>query len=510
MKILTAQQTRECDAFTIKSSKISSWNLMERAASRCAEWISKRLNRSYQFVIVCGTGNNGGDGLAISRMLLESGYSCTTWIVQSNGSRTPDNEINLMALEKLNSAKIHFLDEADFPLIESEQTIIIDALFGSGLNRPLEGIYANLVSHLNAQNADRIAIDIPSGLFADAAPIEDSVIFNADHTLSFQLYKRSFLHPEGGIFTGEIHLLDIGLARDFIQNTDTSFEILDANLAKKLHKIRNPFSHKGSFGTALIAAGQRGMMGAATLSVTAALRSGAGKVMALIPNRGLDIVQTSIPEATCFVAGIDYLSDLSSTSDSKTLDLGEFQSIAIGPGIGTHYETASFIKQLLDQSIENLILDADALNILAENKSWLQELPENTIITPHPGEFARLFGPSKNSFNQLDLAREKAQELGLIIILKGHRTSINTPEGMTYYNISGNSGMATGGSGDVLTGIIAGLLAQRYNPLESAQLGVYLHGVAGDFAAQSTSQESMIASDIIPNLGAAFRSITRY
>ncbi|HAC14862.1 MAG TPA: bifunctional ADP-dependent NAD(P)H-hydrate dehydratase/NAD(P)H-hydrate epimerase [Bacteroidetes bacterium] len=510
MKILSAQQIRACDEFTIKSTGINSWDLMERAASRCAEWISKRLNRSYQFVIVCGSGNNGGDGLAISRMLLESGYSCTTWIVQSNGSRTPDNDINLKALEKLDSANIHYINEADFPLIDSEQTIIIDALFGSGLNRPLEGIYAILVSHLNAQSATRIAIDIPSGLQADSCPAPTDVVFNADHTLSFQLHKRSFLHPEGGIFAGEVHILDIGLDANFMQNAASVYATLDANFAKSIHRLRDPFAHKGTFGTVLMAAGQRGMMGAATLSVTAALRSGAGKVVAMIPNHGLDIVQSVIPEATCFVAGVNHLSDQSSNTDSKTIDIGEFEAIAIGPGIGTHPETAEFIGQILSQATDPLILDADALNLLAENPEWLNSMPKNSILTPHPGEFIRLFGPTTNSFDQLEMARKKAKELGLIIVLKGHYTTINTPDGYTFYNMTGNAGMATGGSGDVLTGVIAGLHSQGYTPTEAAQLGVYLHGYAGDLAVQTGSQESIIASDIIANLGAAFRSVTRY
>ncbi len=508
-KILTSDQIRACDQATIRNQNIDSTDLMERAALECTNWISKRLNRSYSFHIFCGPGNNGGDGLAISRLLSESGYSCTAYVHRTE-SRSTDCQFNLDRLISSHPDSVIYIDEGDLPDISTGRNILIDALFGSGLNRPIQGFYARIIDFINTQSGLRIAIDIPSGLYADKAPVSDSVIFKADHTLSFQLVKRSFLHPESAHYTGEVHLLNIDLDKNFIELANTEYYYLDADSIKQLYKSRNPFGHKGTYGNALIVTGQYGMMGAATLTCRASMKSGVGKATALIPACGINILQTAAPEVTCITAGSNYISNVSHDGHSRTLDLSEYTSVALGPGIGKNSETALFISEIIDEATDPMILDADALNIIAEHKEWLTKIPANSIITPHPREFSRLFGDTANSFDQLELARRMATELGIVIVLKGHHTTINLPDGSTFYNMTGNAGLATGGSGDVLTGIIAGLLAQGYLPEEAAKLGVWIHGKAADLAIRSESVESLIASDIITYLGEAFKSITPY
>lgn len=508
-KILTIEQIRTCDAETIRIQNIKPIDLMERAASECTNWISKRLNRSYTFHIFCGPGNNGGDGLAISRMLTQAGYTCKTYATHSE-NRSHDCQINLDRLISSHPESVVFLDDQILPEITPGRNIFVEALFGSGLNRPIQGPSKNLIELLNQQTGLRIAIDIPGGLHSDMAPTPDTTIFKADHTLSFQLIKRSFLHRESVQFTGEVHLLDIQLDRNFIDSAETDYHYLDTDSLKKVYSPRNPFDHKGTYGNALIAAGQYGMMGAAILASRASMKSGAGKTISLIPACGLNSLQSATPEVTCITAGSNHLSNVSHDGHSRTLDLSEFTSIAIGPGIGTDSETAGFMFQIIEEATDPMILDADALNILAEHRDWLNKLPPHTIITPHPGEFRRLFGETTNSFDQLDLARQKAAEHNIIIVLKGHHTTINLPDGTTWYNMTGNAGMATGGSGDVLTGILAGLLAQGYSPEATAKIAVWIHGYAADLALRTESVESLIASDIVTHLGAAFKSITPY
>jgi hydroxyethylthiazole kinase-like uncharacterized protein yjeF len=505
MKLLSASQIRSADATTITEQGISSLELMERAAYGCAEWVMKRLNRSYSFVIVCGSGNNGGDGLAMARILHENGYSIRVWVVNFSTSRSSDNASNLSRLSSLAPELISVIeDPANLPIMP-ENAFLVDTVFGSGLSRPLSGDFAELISSFNELPAQRIAIDVPSGLSCDALPSSSHTVFRADHTLCFQQYKRSFLHPEAGPLTGEVHLIDIGLSKTAFQQSQTPFRTQSRAEIMPLHRLRSDFAHKGSCGHALLAAGSRNMMGAAMLSGKAALRSGAGKVSLWIPS-GSQLIHQSVPEA--LVITNDTQPHFESTSEIP--DMSSFQAIGIGPGIGTYPDTESWFEQVLGQVTSPLVLDADALNILAKRPDLIPKLPPNTILTPHPGEFSRLFGVQSDSIKAADYALELAVNHQLVIVLKGRHTTISCPDGNQYYNLSGNSGMATAGTGDVLTGVITGLLAQGYPPVDAARLGVYLHGHAGDLALQSGSRESLIASDIIAHLGAAFRYVTKY
>ncbi|MBK6384094.1 MAG: NAD(P)H-hydrate dehydratase [Chitinophagaceae bacterium] len=500
MKIFSAEEIRLWDQYTIEHEPILSIDLMERAAAKCANWLLQQYPDAVSFVILCGKGNNGGDGLAIARILMENKYPVSIYILEFGHKGTEDFQTNLARLNKLSNHDIHFIQTAkNFPHLQQGQ-IIIDALFGSGLNRNLEGFTADLVQHINNGGNEIISIDIPSGLFVDRSS-KDAISIHADHTLSFQCYKPAFLFAENEESVGEIHILDIGLHHDYYQSVVNQFELLDDAIIHSIYKPRKKFSHKGTYGHALLVAGSYGKIGAAILSAKACLRSGVGLLTCHIPACGYNILQTSVPEAMV-------TTDFNSSFLTKVEDdLTKYDSIGIGPGIGTAAETKMMLPEILNSYRNPLILDADALNIMARQKDLLKLIPAGSILTPHPKEFERLFGETHTDFDRVSLALQKARELNCIIVLKGHHTFIATPDGKGFFNSTGNPGMATAGSGDVLTGILTGLLAQGYSSAATAILGVYLHGSAGDIAAKQLSNEALIAGDIIETLGAAFSSL---
>jgi ADP-dependent NAD(P)H-hydrate dehydratase / NAD(P)H-hydrate epimerase len=497
MKIFSTAQIKQWDVFTIKNEPISSVDLMERAATACYNWLIGKNFGRFHFRIFCGKGNNGGDGLAIARLLIQNNCKATVYILEFGNIGADDFQANLARLHEC-STDIHFIQSPDFfPSINNDD-VIIDALYGTGLNKPLDGISAALVNHINNSDAIKISIDLPSGLFADKSSIGNSIV-KANHTLSFQNYKLAFLLPENENYCGEVHLLHIGLNTSFEENEWANFESTDEAMIKAIYKPRSKFANKGTYGHAALLCGSKGMMGAAVLSSLACLRSGVGKLTAYIPECGYDIIQTAVPEAMAFVAGEDYL--------SSATEIENFNAIGIGPGIGIHQSHKKLLAGIFEKVRTPMVIDADALNIIAANKELLNCIPPQSIITPHPKEFERLFGKTENDFERLILAETKSKELNIYIVLKGHYSFISTPHGTGYFNSTGNAGMATAGSGDVLTGIITGLLAQGYSPLESALSGVYLHGLAGDFAAAACSQEAMVAGDIIKGIGESFKTL---
>jgi hydroxyethylthiazole kinase-like uncharacterized protein yjeF len=492
VKIYTAHQIREWDNYTIKNEPISSFHLMERAAQTCTDWIIKNELDHKPIKIFCGKGNNGGDGLAIARQLAEQGISSRVYILEFGHLGSDDFQANLHLLHQY-TADISFIQqETSFPVIKKED-IVIDALYGSGLNRRLEGLSAALVQHINSAAALVIAIDLPSGMFADQSSLESTVV-KASFTLTFQTYKLCFLLPENEHLTGKVEVFDIGLHPQYTSEVLPKYELIDSQFIKHIYKPRNNFSHKGTYGHALIVAGSKGKMGAAYLASKACLRSGCGLLTCLIPDIGLDVLQTSLPEAMCIT-----------TENTKAVDYNAYASIAMGPGLGSDKE--DLLKGVLNSYSKSIVIDAEGLNILSRNKELLVHLPKGSILTPHPKEYERLFGATKNNFDRLENAMMNAKRLQAYILIKGHHSFIACPEGCGFFNSTGNAGMATAGSGDVLTGIITGLLAQSYSSLEAIVLGVYLHGLAGDIAANVTSQEAMIAGDIIENLGTAFHQI---
>ncbi|MBP6687023.1 MAG: NAD(P)H-hydrate dehydratase [Lacibacter sp.] len=488
MKMFTANQIRAWDAYTIAQEPVASIDLMERAAVACSNWILQHHFSKKKLHIFCGKGNNGGDGLAIARLLLQKSISVIVYIFETGAKGTDDFQHNLERLHKL-TKEIHFIQSTEFFPVLTADDVAIDALLGTGLNKPLEGLMLQLVEHISNSPATVISIDIPTGMFADTS-CKEYACTRADHTLSFQVYKPCFLMQENADWFGEVHLLDIGLHPAYYHETIAYHQLIDQEIITSIYKKRKPFSHKGMYGHALIIAGSYGKNGAAVLAAKAALRSGAGLLTVHTPKCGYTVLQSIVPEA---MLETDVEEQHLSTLPT---DISGYSSIGIGPGIGLHEQTAELLMNLLHTAHQPMVLDADALNLLSIKKDLTEHLHEECILTPHPKEFERLFGKTANDFERKELAQKKAEELNCVIVLKGHHTFIASPNGDAWFNNTGNAGMATAGSGDVLTGILTGLLAQGYNAEEAAVLGVYIHGAAGDFAAQHLSQEAMMAGDI--------------
>jgi NAD(P)H-hydrate epimerase len=499
MKILKADQIRSWDQYTIEHEPIASIDLMERAATKCFEWLDNNGWFVHSFAVFCGKGNNGGDGLAIARMLAIGACKVSVYILEFGHRGTEDFQTNLAKLHLYPSVDIHFIqDENNFHSLAKE-TVVIDALFGSGLTRPPDGITSSLIDHINDSGCSVIAIDVPSGMSVDQTSKGNKIV-KANYTLSFQCYKLAFLVAENAAFIGEVVILDIGLLPEFLSSLDTNFELIDRPIIRSIYKPRNRFAHKGNFGHAIIIAGSYGKIGAAVLSAKACLRSGVGLLTCFIPQCGYEILQTSVSEAMV-------MTDTNSSVMTKIDDdILKYDSIGIGPGLGTASETRTAVKELLAVYKKPIVLDADALNGLAMEKT-LPSFAPGSVLTPHPKEFERLFGESKNDFERIEKALQNAKSLNCSIVLKGHHTFIATASGKGYFNNTGNAGMATAGSGDVLTGMITGLLAQEYSSEEASILAVYLHGLSGDMAAKEFSKEAMIAGDIIENIGKAFKQL---
>ncbi len=501
MKILSVDQIRQADAFTIENEPIASDALMERAAEKIFEWIRKRLQPQTEVVIFSGVGNNGGDGLVLARLLAKDNYKVTAYLIKFSDKLSSDCQLNATRLKALDESLLVEVSEiSELPGI-SQEAIVVDALFGSGLNKPAKGLAAACMQTINEAENVVIAVDIPSGLYADQPinPKTDTIV-RADYTLSFQFPKLAFFLPENDVYVGRWEVLPIGLHPLYINEVKAAYHLVELELLKPWWKHRPKFSHKGSFGHVLLLAGSATKTGAAVLAAKACMRTGPGLLHVHLPQKACLPMQAAFPEAMISVdAHQQHLSELP--------DLTPYDVVAAGPGLGTADETANALKLLIQQFKQPLVLDADALNIIAENKTWLAFLPKQTILTPHPKEFERLAGKWQNSFERLTLQKELSVRFGLIIVLKGSYTCVSMPDGKCYFNPTGNPGMATAGSGDVLTGMIAGLLAQGYSPAKAALLAVYLHGMAGDFAAEELGMESMLASDIINSIPKAINRI---
>ncbi len=495
MKILTAQQIREADAYTIAHEPISSSDLMDRAAAACFDWLTKEYNNQQTFSVFCGVGNNGGDGLVIARLLASKNLKVKVFIVEFSKKYSEDFIVNLKKIKK-STAEICFLTEENPWVTLDQNTLLIDAIFGSGLNKPIGGFVVDVIKKLI--NYPIVSIDIPSGLFTEDNThntIEN--IVHAKYTLTFQQPKLAMLFPQNNWFCGEMVVLPIGIHPKFLSEVETPYCYVTKSDVKGWLIPRTKFSHKGTFGHALIIAGSKGKMGAAVLSAKACIRAGVGLLTMHIPNGGLTILQTSVPEAMCLTS---YENDVI----ADVPDISLYSSIGIGPGIGMDKSTQGALKLLIQNSNFPMVLDADALNILSENKTWLAFLPKESILTPHPKEFERLAGKWNTDEERLKMQMNFSIKNQVFVVLKGACTSVSTPQGKVFINSSGNPGMATGGSGDALTGIITSLLAQGYQPERAAVLGVYLHGLAGDLAMEKVGGQSLIASDIIEFISQAY------
>ena len=501
MKLFLTNQIKKLDAYTIKHEPVDSIDLMERAAQAFTDAFCRRFQEHRRIIVFAGQGNNGGDALAIARMLHLKDYPVESYLF-NKGDLSSDCLTNKERLLKLPQIRFTEVKSGAFtPPDLGENDIVIDGLFGSGLNKPLEGGFAAIVKYINESKSTVVSIDMPSGLLGEdnSTNSVDSII-KADYTYTFQFPKLSFLLPENEHYVGNMEVLDIDLHPKGMEEIFSPYHIIQKQDIQKLLKSRSRFAHKGVFGHALLIAGSRGKMGAAVLAGKACLRSGAGLLSMHVPQSGNVVVQSSLPEAMTSIDDNEY-------RFSKVPELDLYNAIAVGPGISTDEITANALRHLLQQADKPLALDADALNIIAQDKSILEWVPENTILTPHPKEFDRLTEVSASSYERLQKAMKFAVTHKVYIILKGRYTAVCTPQETCWFNVTGNPGMATAGSGDVLTGILLGLLAQSYTPFEASLIGVYLHGSAGDIALKDSSEESLLSGDIIRCLGSAFREV---
>jgi len=499
MKILNAKQTHQADAYSIKAEAIHSIDLMERASTKFVEIFYQQHDPKDKVAIICGNGNNGGDGLAISRILLSKGYTVQPYVIQKKIGGSDNFLTNLKRLEAISEVN-YIKDEKDIPDLKKEK-IIIDAIFGSGLTRNVTGLYENIIHAINASSANIVAVDMPSGLFVDTQTDSD-VIVHAQTTISFQNPKLSFFMPESFKYVGNWIIVDIGLDQDFINNLQTNYSTIDSSEIDDLLPQRNKFDHKGTFGHGQLIGGSHGKMGAIILAAKAFLRTGAGLLTVTIPSLGNEIIQNSVPEAMVLPQpGEKYIRNFNVLTNTQT--------IGIGPGLDQNKETVNAFRSFLRNNNKALILDADALNIISKHQELLPLLPEGTIITPHIKEFDRLVGPSHNHWQRIEKATAFAKKWHLAIVLKGAHTAIINHDGTIKFNTTGNPGMATGGSGDVLLGIIASLRTQKLSAFNAAITGTFIHGQAGDIAAARKSMTSLLAGDIINSLPDVFLQFKR-
>jgi len=498
MKLLTIPEIRKLDQYTIENEPINSFDLMGRAAYRCTQWICKNYANKKVIAIVCGPGDNGGDGFAIARLLNEKNYPVSCYKVNFSNRRSKDN----LKQEKVFS-KDHELitiqNTNDLKKIKGD--IVVDALFGSGLSRNLEDDWAKLIHYLNSLNTPIISIDCPSGLFMDTETTADAGVIKASVCLSLQLLKKGMLIPENEKHLGQVKLIDIGLSKKGIALSDCRDFFLEKKDLKKIYKPRPKYSHKGDYGHALIVSGSKGMIGATVLMAKACLRTGVGLLTIHAPNCAYDILQATIPEAM--------IQCDEENNHISTIPFDKKHSIGVGPGIGKNKKTVDALSELLNEVNTPLLLDADALNIIAAKNNLISKIPKNSILTPHKKEAARLLNTSMKDWELHEKAREFAINHQVYFVLKGAHSQIHCPNGDCYFNSSGNPGMATAGSGDVLSGIITSLLAQNYSPQNAALLGVYLHGLAGDLMVKKISEESLCAGDIIDGIPLAYKLLKK-
>ncbi len=498
MKILSPEQIRSVERSTVARQQISMNQLMERAGTAVFEWICAHTNwQSRVFEVVCGPGNNGGDGLVLARLLHQKGATVRIWL-QKSAQYSADNIVNQQRAQSLGLSITHFDEQSAF--YWSENAIIIDALMGYGLNRAIQGgALQHAIEQINQSEVPVIAIDMPSGMFATSISAAGAPVVRATVCLSFEAPKLSMLLPEHECYLNNLHVLKIGLDTLAMDSEASTYHFTDTAKVRSLYKARRKFAYKYNFGNTLIIGGSKGKIGAVYLAAKAALRSGAGLVTAYVPDCGLNILQSSAPE-------LMVQTDSSPFHIQAIPDISKYHSVVVGPGMGTATATIEAMSMLLSQdwSKKRLVIDADALNIMALTPQLLPLLPPQSILTPHAKELERLIGPWHNSLDQLAKAQAFAQQYNLILVVKGAYTRVVLPDGTVHFNSSGNPGMATAGSGDMLSGMIGALAGSGYTPEEAAITAVYLHGLAGDLAASEMGMQAMTAADIIRYLPQAF------
>ena len=500
MKIFSSEQLNQADKITTEKQQISSTDLMERAGTQVFNWLHHRMQGAQVPIhIFCGIGNNGGDGLVVGRLLIENGYNVNMFVVNCSDKRSSDFLTNYDRIKNVSKSwPILMTSEKDFPKIE-EEDIIIDAIFGIGLNRCIDTWVLKLVQYLNSLKSFKLAIDMPSGLYANTPQEDTDAVIKANHTLTFQAPKLSFFLPETGKLVPYFEVLDVGLDPEYLLKTEPLANLTAKTEAQGFYKQREKFAHKGDYGHTLIIGGSYGKMGAAVLAAKGAFRAGAGLVSCFVPKCGYAILQTALPEAMVIT------DENEAAITSISLDFKP-KVIGIGMGIGTASETIVALEKLLKKTRSPMVLDADALNCISQETSLLKIIPKNSILTPHLGELERLIGKWKNDYDRLKKVKEFSRKYEVIVVIKGANSMIVNGDKL-FINTSGNPGMATAGSGDVLSGVICGLLSQGYEPLIAAVFGVYLHGSAGNLITQEIGFEALMASDISNSLGKAYLAL---
>lgn len=501
MKILSTEQIRELDAYTILNEPISSIHLMERAARACVSRISKLVKLDEKLIVVCGKGNNGGDGLAITRLLIDQGFDAHAIVIHYTENFSEDASANYNLLKEKfpdNVHDIHAFEELEARM--TNKTVLIDAILGTGINKAVEGFLGEVIQYLNSKFHKIISIDVPSGLFCDKSSSGNKNIIHSNLTLSFQIPKLAFFFAENKTFVPEFEILKIGLSEKKMQTLSSHYYYVTPQEIASLLKRRSKFSHKGTYGHALLLAGSKGKSGAALISAKACLRSGAGLLTVHSTKNTLSALLNYLPEAM-------------SSEDANDLHISEiekpekYDALAFGPGLGTHNDTQLVLKKILNYYNGSMVIDADGLNILSENKTWLNFLRPETILTPHSKEFERLTEKYTDDFERLKAAKQFSIKYNCILILKGAHAAIAMPDGNVFFNSSGNPGLAKGGTGDGLTGIILGLLARGYSSPQAALIGTFIHGYAADLCTKKKSEESLLISDVIEMLPKAFKKL---
>lgn len=497
MKIYSKKQLYKGDKITIESEGITSVDLMERAATAIFNWMHLRMQGAQVPIhVFCGIGNNGGDGLVLARHLINHGYHVKTYVVNCSDRRSKDFLVNYERLKQTSKNWPALLKCAsDFPEIHPDD-IIVDAIFGIGLNRPVDAWIALLFQHLRNSKAFTLSIDVPSGLFIDAVPQNDAEVIWANYTLSFQSPKLVFFLPQTAKFTQQWEVLDIGWDTNYIQSTETEAQLISKFEVLPLYKPRDKFSHKGNFGHTLIIGGSYGKIGAVNLAAKAAMATGAGMLTVFVPKCGYIPIQSNFPEAMVITdANEDVITNIK--YDLKP------NAIGIGMGLGTNDATILALESFLKNQNSPIVIDADALNIVSKKRGLIKLIPELSILTPHPKELERLVGVWKDDFDKISKVKSFSKKHSLIIVIKGFNT-MTVLKDKLYINTTGNPGLATAGSGDVLTGIISGLISQGYEPLDAAVFGVYLHGKSADIKVQTYGYQSLIASYVIEGIADAY------
>ena len=506
MKIFTSEQVRKIDADTISMEPVSSINLMERAAKACLDYLRPTLQTSDAVVVFCGTGNNGGDGLALTRLLKEAGYSCEAILVRFTDKLSRDAEINYSLLKTQFPTCVKEINnfESLQKLSIPKKCIVLDALLGTGLNTEVVGFLAEVIAFINKQNFARVvSIDVPSGLYSDKPSNSVSAIVVAQEVVTFQFPKLAFLIPENGKFAKSFNVLDIGLHPNAIAAQVTNHYYITKELVVSLLTLREKFSHKGSYGHVILFAGSKGKSGAALIAARACMRSGVGKFTLHSTKATIQALLQQLPEAMSSTdVHPDYITEVTRPEN--------YDAIGFGPGVGLQEDTQRTLKKIIHYYSGRLVIDADGLNALADNKTWLSFLRPNTILTPHPKEFERLTKKYENDFEQLEGLKQFALKHQCVVVLKLAHTAIAMPDGTVFFNSSGNAGLAKAGSGDGLTGIILGLLGRGYSAPQAAIIGVFIHGYTADICVKGHSMESLLISDVIEKLPIAFFDLENY